>query len=489
MESRSVKIKKFLNLIEDLGIESDPVKKKMIFDIVKSAWSEVGELPEVIAMICKKLKIGRDTFSMCVENPELIMSVERISQYINDGFLRDYLDYTTLLESPEEFHLWVGMTIISAAVRRNVTLDYGLFKDICNIYTVMVAPPGSTRKTTACDAGMELLEKAIPNFTIIKNKVTPEGLALTMSKIIEECVDGTRIITKEKKAHCMLYASELTVMLGTESYLASFSRLLTDLHDAKREWTYRSVAHGNLVLRDNYLVLLGCTTPVELPKAISNTTGEGGLMSRLNIIYKPKTTRSFPIPVDYKDRITIMQEKLTMQIKAFANLRNVEFRFTDDGAKWYSNWYDDVWKRLMESNNPNSTFSTRDDVKIRKIAMIIALSEGNYSDLNEDVLDRAHKILGFCTESTRSLLGMGHGGTPTSEAAQKMLDCIYKAGGHISMSNLLKCMYHKRFLSKDVEIILDMLQEGNLIKKFDMKGKVFIRLIYEGDIKTGGIEE
>jgi len=38
MESRSARINKFMRLTDDLTIDSDAVKKKMVFEVIKEAW-------------------------------------------------------------------------------------------------------------------------------------------------------------------------------------------------------------------------------------------------------------------------------------------------------------------------------------------------------------------------------------------------------------------------------------------------------------------
>ena len=45
-----------------------------------------------------------------------------------DGFLVNYLKYTTEHESPEDFHAWVAMSLIAVTIGRNVWLDRGFYR-------------------------------------------------------------------------------------------------------------------------------------------------------------------------------------------------------------------------------------------------------------------------------------------------------------------------------------------------------------------------
>ena len=138
----------------------------------------------------------------------------------------------------------------------------------------------------------------------------------------------------------------------------------------------------------------------------------------------------------------------------------------------------------MELGGVNAMYNSRDEVKIRKIGMLMSLAEGNYENLTADVLQRAERILDYATESVRILLGTGHGGTVISESAQKMLSCIYNSGGCIAYSSLLKCMYHKRFLSKDVLLILQMLEEAKVVRIFERGRQRYIRTMVSGEEST-----
>ena len=44
---------------------------------------------------------------------------------LDESFLRLYLKYTSKQESPDDFHLWVGMTMVAAALGRKCFINGG----------------------------------------------------------------------------------------------------------------------------------------------------------------------------------------------------------------------------------------------------------------------------------------------------------------------------------------------------------------------------
>src|SRR4030067_2652721 len=96
------------------------------------------------------------------------------------GWLGDYLQYTERHEAPDIFHFWVGITIMHAAIRRNIFFEHGYYRIFPNSYVILVAPPGVCKKSTATNIGVELLQE-LPDVTIIREKITPEALIETLA--------------------------------------------------------------------------------------------------------------------------------------------------------------------------------------------------------------------------------------------------------------------------------------------------------------------
>jgi hypothetical protein len=74
------------------------------------------------------------------------------------NWLVTYTSYTCMSEAPQEYHLWTGLTIISAVLKRQVYKDRKRFVTWPNLYVFLVGPPG-TKKSSAISIGEDLLKQ------------------------------------------------------------------------------------------------------------------------------------------------------------------------------------------------------------------------------------------------------------------------------------------------------------------------------------------
>jgi len=467
MSTQEQKINTFKVAIAELKHDDPPEKKKMVFETVKSLWQEVGTNPGIVKDICQRLGISREMFNICVDDPSLIYGVENLSIYVNGGWLRDYLDYTTSHEGPEEFQLWVALTTMSAAIRWNAILSYAKFKVYTNLYTILVSPPATCRKTTTCNIGISLLREG-SDCKIIKDKITPERMCALLAKLKRSRPsERGGIVVEETASQCLVYAPELTVFLGNQSYMEGLAMFLTSIYDCDESWEYETNKSKTIALKNHYISFLACTTPTELPRAITTLTTEGGLISRTNIIYKTKTPRSFPIPLTSTSHENALRSKLVHGLETMSHMEPIPFGLSTEGARWYTAWYDG-WKQAMESGDSRLGFAKRNDVFIFKLAMLLSISEDLGPDIEAETLERASNILASANESMKILLGSigtdSHYDRP--DVATKIMNCIDKEGGTISRARLLKLMYQRRLLVKDITPTLIAMGQANLIQEF-----------------------
>lgn len=89
------------------------------------------------------------------------MLPDRVSQAIpqGQGFIRSYCEYAaSCSDAPEIFHVGVGLTVLAAAVARRLACPYSSGSMLVpNLYTLLVGPSRSGRKSSCMDTGMRLL--------------------------------------------------------------------------------------------------------------------------------------------------------------------------------------------------------------------------------------------------------------------------------------------------------------------------------------------
>jgi hypothetical protein len=84
------------------------------------------------------------------------------------GFLRGYVEYAaTCSDAPEIYHVGVALTVLAATVAHKIRCPWLAGRVLVpNLYTLLVGPSRSSRKTGSMDAGIDLLEAAQPSLVI-----------------------------------------------------------------------------------------------------------------------------------------------------------------------------------------------------------------------------------------------------------------------------------------------------------------------------------
>ncbi|UOF78510.1 hypothetical protein [Caudoviricetes sp.] len=459
MTDKEHRLSELLALIGSLHEATNSTIRTELFNLIRSWWNEIGPEDSIRELTCSRLGISAPAFNMFLLNPDLCLGLEIGHKNIRAGWLRDYLDYTANNEAPEDFHIWVGITIVGAAIRRKAWHDGGHFKVYPNLYTVLVAPPGVGKKTTAIRIGLDLLQQALPNMHIISEKITPEALAKTLARP-KEVMKASGGIRVEKRSEGIIVAPELTVFLGREQYNEGLVIFLTRLYDGDSVST-ETISRSVEKLDNVWLALLGATTPTEINKAIPSSASGGGLMSRLNIIHRESTPRSFPFPPPI-DRT--LRDLLITKLAAIDEKISGVFHFSTGGHEWYEGFYR-KWKEKIESQPAAVVNLERQADHVIKVAMVLAASETLSLELTEDILQRAHNILQAAQSNTLPLAKMIDT-TDRGKNLEWIVQLIRRHGGMMDHTTLLKKCYNKVGKAREVHDIMDTLQQAGILTKW-----------------------
>lgn len=135
-------------------------------------------------------------------------------------WLESYLVYTEKQESPEKLHFWIGLSALSAALKRQVWMNRGYYKLYPNTYVLLVAESAMLRKSTAMDIGIKLVRDAVPDIHYISGSMTPEGLMKHMNRIkVGTGENGKPIVRYD--SHILIHADELAELFGFDRQRAS----------------------------------------------------------------------------------------------------------------------------------------------------------------------------------------------------------------------------------------------------------------------------
>lgn len=278
---------------------------------------------------------------------------------ISGSWLDAYLIYTAESESPEEYHLWVGISSIAAVLRRKCFFDMGYFLLYPNLYIVLVGPAGRCKKSTAMRIGRGIAGQ-IQGVEFSVDSTTRERMIQDLSQAFK---DGQSALT----VHSTEFASLLTSS-GMDMVV-----FLTDIFDSPSEWTHKTKAGGTNKIKSPYLNLLGAATPEWIAKGLPLDTIGIGLTSRIIFIYQDTPRVRDPFP-ELNENQVMLQKMLVNDLAVIASIAG-EFRFEDAAKEAYRHWY----KERVADPNPTgdprlSGYYERKPMHLIKLCMVVSAS-------------------------------------------------------------------------------------------------------------------
>ncbi len=291
------------------------------------------------------------------------------SRLISGSWLKAYLAYTAESMSPEDYHIWVGISCLAAALQRKVFYRYAYFTLYPNMYIVLVGPPGRCKKSTAMRMGREVASQA-PNVSFSVDSTTRERLIMDLSQSYK---DGQSALT----VHSTEFATFLT------SSGMDMVNFLTDIFDSPEEWTHKTKGGGTNKIKAPYLNLVGATTPDWIARAMPMDTIGIGFTSRVIFIFQDTPRIKDPFAVLSPEQLAL-KELLIRDLAQIASLSG-QYEFTPDAKELYRNW------DMAHQANPNPTgdprlsgYYERKPEHLRKLCMIMAASKSDEMVITEE---------------------------------------------------------------------------------------------------------
>ena len=294
-----------------------------------------------------------------------------------DNWLMAYLDYTRDNEAPQEYHMWVGLGTIAGASQRKVLMSATYYDVLTNQYILLVAPPGTARKTTALKIGQSIL-KNVPNINFTTKAGSPSAL-------IKQLAD----LPNKEHQSITTYSYEFGTMMANNQ--AEMVDLITDLYDGNPDWDKQTIARGLEKIPRPWLNLLAGTTPMWIGDNMNSTFVEGGFTSRSLYIYSDQRILKSAFPVEtpwHKE----MRRKLINDLTHISTLEG-QFTFTDESWKFYDAWYHDERRFPENVDNRTSGYYERKHVHVLKVAMALSMAEKDELVLELKDIQTALKIL------------------------------------------------------------------------------------------------
>lgn len=378
--------------------------------------------------------------------------------YPTHGWLCDYLDYTIEHEAPALFHFWVGATVLSAALCRNMVLDFDTFRVYPNLYTLLVAPTGVCRKSTAINLGVALLRAALQDdrLVIFGGKATPESI---ITAIRQESVDGTFL---RQWSYGFIAADELYHFLGRQQYNEGLIALLTTLYDCRDQDSVDTLKRGREVLWNIYFVTLFGSTQKWLRLAIPPDSVGAGFVPRFIMPTRTVVERIISRPTRSKVQFEQRASGLVKFITSVLRVKRRRIELDAEAHQARDAWYLDARKGGINEDEIAEGFAARRDVNILKTAMLLALSENlEARTISRDLWEQARQLILY-TESTMGPALDAIGTERSGELQQRLLAQLVRRGGKFTHRQAHQ-LNSRNAKGRDVRDALQTLTSAGLI--------------------------
>lgn len=308
----------------------------------------------------------------------------------HSDWLAAFMEYASYGEAPKHMYFWSGVSAIAGALRRKVWIDQAYFRWHCNMYVVLVAPPGIVSKSTTAGIAMNLLRQ-VPGI-----KFGPD--VVTWPALVGAFAEATEGFEYEGGIHPMsaltLESSEFGNLLNPQD--KDMVDLLVALWDGKPGKFEKKTKHsGNDSIENPWINLIACTTPSWIAGNFPEYMIGGGFTSRCVFVYADEKAKyvaypSLHVPADLKAR----EAKLVEDLAHISTLAG-EYKLNQSAVAWGEAWYHKHYT-VRSANLDDDRFGgyiARKQTHIHKLAMVVAAASSDELIITADHLAIADQMV------------------------------------------------------------------------------------------------
>ena len=287
------------------------------------------------------------------------------------GMLHSWREFTKETECHDDFHYWMGLAQIAAAMGRKFYLDQRMFVIYPNMYLILLGESGFSGKSTALGMASKAYREAFPgtDAPMLAQKVSPSSLIGDLLRVSKSSAD--------EFCEGVLVSSELSTLLGNTAKDDEILKVLTDLWDCPSVWEYSTRVRGQEILTNVCLNIWGGSTPSWFKTGIPDSSLEGGFFSRLILVDRPRAARRIAMPhLVVTKEMMAHREYFIHDLRRIFTMRGGEYSFLPDAASVYCEWYEKELDKEAEAAGPAMrSYFARKRTFVLKLAMVLALEK------------------------------------------------------------------------------------------------------------------
>lgn len=359
-------------------------------------------------------------------------------------------------------HFWVAVATIAGVLGRKVWIEQHSFRWYPNHYIFLVGPPDVVSKSTTVKLGMNLL-KAVPNFQMGPTTASWQGLVKEMADNMECDYDllGNGQITK--LCQCMVASSELGNFLKPKD--GEFLDTMIALWDGDTIDKKLIKDGGSLYIENPILNLIGCTTPSWITLNIPEHMLEGGLLSRVIMVYADQIDHPVAYPGDsIPKNIAAVEANLIDRLTAMDKIKGPMY-LTPEAKAWGTEWYNKMKTEGVSGDEKQRDRITRRQTHVHKLAMVLAISRGESKRIDVCDLQRAVGEIDKLSAHRQTIVA-AVGRTQDAATADHILAAIAKGGkSGVKMAEAYRAVREQVPSGMVFRDLLDGLVKSGMVKE------------------------
>lgn len=382
------------------------------------------------------------------------------SDLVPGGWLGDLLEVVEEAESPRPFYVLTGMAVMGALVGRRVMIDRGTHKVSLPLSTLLISPAGETRRSTAADFVIYGLGKPA-GLQYIADSFSYEAFGDALAEIQEST----------KSASAMIYAGEMSVMMGKGSYGESIIPKLTDLLGKTSPFHWRTVKRGQVTFREPCLNAVMTTAPDWLADNIPAVAFGGGMLSRF-LTCVAERREKVVVWAEAVEQARI--DRLVTDLKRLTSRTGVFARPEGPAMKWYADWYMELAGKMDRNEVPDERmrpYLSRKHDHLLRMAAVLTIAAGDELVYTKERLEQSLRILDWLEQDMpRAYSAMAL--SPQAAAQRAVLQALERKNGTMSHSDLHKAVYRQCPLSTQFrEVMQSLIGMGAVQSTSSMGGR------------------
>lgn len=369
-----------------------------------------------------------------------------MSRQCEKGFIQTHVDYTINQQSPQCFHIWTAIAVISAVLGRRVYIDRSYYTLFPNLFVVLVSPSGVGCKGTALTQGIELIDLAQIPISILRGKITPTRLISRLQASAMQSPEGF--------AELMIFSREFKVFTKGVIKDSSLIEDLTDLYD-NNAFDYETEHSLQQSIKKPCVTILGASTPEWLSGGSAGDIMSGGFGARVLPVTVLKDEKEIAWPEKTKLELAC-QAKLVKDLMEIGELKG-EYHVLPDAKKFFEEWYVNRKKnRKFLDTRLDGYYSKKHD-QILKLSIILAASMSSEMVIRIPHIQTAMSLL---EENEKNLLYAYSGAAENKEVKYRdQVIARIKDKGEIPHSDLAQYFYHGLGRKGLREVIYGLIEE------------------------------